>query len=69
MSDWIKCSDLLPNNNEWVLIYIDDIYISQFIQTSDRRHKKRSGIFENHNEDFTNCPTHWMPLPEKPKDL
>lgn len=68
MTDWIKCSDRLPLDKEWVLSFDgSDIYITKFHQTTDRRHKIRAGKFEL-SDDFCDEITHWMPLPELPKE-
>lgn len=64
--EWIKCSERLPKNNEYVLVWDSSyIFISKFVQTTDKRHKIRSGYFED-NHGYMNIVTHWMPLPELP---
>lgn len=66
MTEWIKCSERLPVHNEWVLSFDgSDIYITKFVQTTDGRHKIRSGNFEL-SDDFCDETTHWMPLPLPP---
>lgn len=46
MSEWIKCSDRLPENNQYVIASDGgDIEILRFQQTSDKRNKTRAGGF------------------------
>jgi hypothetical protein len=70
MTQWIKCSDRLPEDNEYVLAYDgSDIYLLKFNQDSDKRHKIRNGYFRSSSEeewfDEIKC---WMPLPEPPEE-
>ncbi len=77
--EWVKCSDRMPENDQYVLVYHwDDFHITV-------------GYFESHNVQFyiesdgskfytddgweTEIPwaqkgpvTHWMPLPNPPKE-
>jgi hypothetical protein len=70
MMDWIKCSDSLPENNEYVLCSDErDIYILKFMQEQDKRKKNPRYWFESPSgEDFFDEITHWMPLPYLPKE-
>ena len=60
---WIKCSDRLPRLYENVLIYGNGI----------NNHIQTSFLFNNegHREwqEKYWIPTHWMPLPQPPKDM
>jgi len=66
---WIKCEDELPNDLQCVIGYDGcDIYFMRFRQTKDKRHKKKSGRFDNCcDEEWAEEITHWMKLPEYPK--
>lgn len=70
MTEWISVNDRLPENNEYVLAYNDiNIYLLKFIQTTDKRHKIRSGYFDSSDENFHEEITHWMSLPERRNEL
>ena len=60
MSEWIKCSDRLPDDGVWVLIYQEG-YVFDMASYSER-----NDLFENGYE-WLEGVTHWMPLPEPPK--
>ena len=66
--EWIKCSDKMPKYGELILAYCEDGLV-----TSLRLNKKNkywnTDKWENGEELFRlNYVTHWMPLPDKPKD-
>jgi hypothetical protein len=65
-NEWIKCSDRLPEDQSYNIVYSDDVYIAKFIEKKDKRLKKRSGTFEVSDDYFENDITHWMPLPTPP---
>lgn len=61
--EWVKCSDRLPEiENVLVIDVTNDIFVAYF--------SKSGSCFINCNcrEGSTCSPTHWMPLPELPKD-
>ena len=70
MGEWISVDDELPKNMAYVLATEgEEIYILQFRQTTDKRHKKRKGRFDNLYDDFLFVDiTHWMELPALPQD-
>ena len=77
--EWIKCSDRLPENSDQVLCFFEihgitlgSYYKSRgaFFLKSD--HEMYYDVNEGWEADFTwllcgKC-THWMPLPNEPKD-
>jgi hypothetical protein len=66
---WIKCEDRLPEDNEYVLAFGEnEIAVMQFRKTSDGRHKKVMGYFQNIERGEIIEATHWMPLPETPHE-
>ena len=71
MTDWIKCSDQLPPNDRLVTVFIMREYADgtkpSWTMKIDSRTDRDGGrwwLIEPY--DFQ--PTHWMPLPEPPKD-
>ncbi len=65
--EWISVKTRLPEDGQKVICFgYNDIEILKFIQTTDGRHKKRSGYFEWDNS-FLDV-THWMPLPKDPEE-
>ena len=63
MSDWIKCSERLPEQNRRVLVfsnrYVGGIVIAQLLFEGEFS----AVCYEYPLRDIT----HWMPLPEPPK--
>lgn len=67
--EWISVKDRLPEDNEWVIGYSDDVYMFKFIVTSSKREKIRKGYFETCDCSFMDDKvTKWMPLPTPPTD-
>ncbi|NJL54139.1 DUF551 domain-containing protein [bacterium] len=66
--EWISIKDRLPPHMEYVLCFDGDTQICKFIQTSDKRHKKRKGYFEEPAglDSFINEVTHWRAVPYPP---
>lgn len=64
MSGWIKCSDRLPERYKKVLIITEfgEIYVAE--PNNDFSSWEYSSCCGCHTE----CATHWMPLPEPPKE-
>ena len=70
MDKWIKCSEKLPPKNQWVLCYCDKKYIKQY---HVGRMKITGNVMEVHHfpldDQIIVVPyTHWMPLPNPPKE-
>ena len=62
--EWISVKDKLPNQNELVLCYSS----SEGVISDSLYSKIGSEIWFNGNkESYRNDITHWMPLPEPPK--
>lgn len=70
---WIKCSDQLPPDDDFVLIWPTpdfgvDLHVGQYMKF----HKKGAGWFAQVNEQnygiewYPIAVTHWMPLPATP---
>ena len=60
VSDWIQCSERMPDIDVEVLVYFDGyIYIDSLYYDKNLKEYWWQG----------NCrlPTHWMPLPEMPE--
>lgn len=62
---WIKCSDRLPEEGQHVLIFDKIIY--------NKIYEKEYGFYDGSLNYY--CPvgliknaSHWMPLPQHPKD-
>ena len=64
-SEWFKCSDMMPDCNETVLLYLGNGIITYGrwieIETPQTWETVRA-------HDFETGATHWMPLPEPPED-
>ena len=58
--NWIKCSDRLPPLNTYVLICAKGNIIMDRISEP-----KDGNLWDSTFKDYV---THWMPLPEVPKD-
>jgi hypothetical protein len=71
MSEWIKCSDRLPDKNAQVLCFNGGKLFGSYTLGEIRTDSDGCtawhifGVNEN-NAGFGNV-THWMPLPEPPK--
>lgn len=71
LSEWINCSERLPNNNDWVLCYTpnEEMFTAEY-----SRNECYYSPFYFDRWDSGHCcgrehmnPTHWMPLPKEPK--
>jgi DNA-directed RNA polymerase subunit RPC12/RpoP len=60
-SKWINVKDRLPDNDNRVLVYMHENRMSYTRIDTDRLVKGRWVRWET-------CVTHWMPLPEAPKE-
>lgn len=64
MTQWIKCSDRMPDVHKDVLIYVTHPYEILLAYLSD------SGEFcydiDSYGEQVMTHATHWQPLPEPP---
>lgn len=60
MSEWIKCSERLPKINECVIVYSEDDHEFAYLIN-------RETWIEWHSGNELDV-THWMPLPDPPKD-
>jgi len=75
MSEWISVKDRLPENNDDVLVTDGEDCAVLFFHKNDNKWKYGYGLLEAYNYDGGACieaetqgMTHWMPLPEPPKD-
>lgn len=63
--EWISVKDRLPEKTGYYLYCADSPYrgVQDGIGISYFMHKKKDW-----NAVYTPCVTHWMPLPERPKN-
>lgn len=75
--EWIKCSDRLPEKDQWVLCFLDNNRFTNNILTLKFNFEeyinngvvKKFPIFSSIDRAWPSDQiTHWMPLPEAPKD-
>lgn len=60
-TEWIDVRDIMPNANEWVLCYNEDLQLSDgYVIQSWMEHTNHDYAW------FQKSFTHWMPLPPKP---
>ena len=63
MTKWISVKDRLPDNDVPVMIYNYDVNIGVY-------YKNKFHAFDENGYPFEiNYVTHWMPLPEPPKEV
>jgi hypothetical protein len=60
-SEWISVEDRLPSRNERILVWCESKTIKKHITACTYM---GDGKFSRH----VRCVTHWMPLPEPPKE-
>lgn len=70
---WVKCSDRLPEEGQTVICYRKVIVMGWYCKTYCPYEKKRKGFHCDWDgiirSTFKTFPvTHWMPLPESPKE-
>lgn len=58
---WVSVTERLPSAHELVLVYNPGYLMTTGFLYEDGRWRVRS-------VDYPNTPTHWMPLPEPPKE-
>ena len=61
---WIPVRDMLPDKNMWCLVICNE-HGGQITRVSLFY---RDEFFEGDGKDITRFVTHWIPLPEPPKD-
>lgn len=65
MTEWVKCSDRLPEKDIGILIFWNgNVRMAELQNTGSHFDFFVSGTFYLDGEDVT----HWMPLPEPPND-
>lgn len=64
MNEWISVKDKLPEEYRIVICYDDQ---SERIKEAEFHHS-RFNVNSQDNEIILHNVTHWMPLPEPPKD-
>lgn len=64
MSEWIKCSERLPEPNKNVIIWVDRYgYYPNYMDVSFIQ----DGVWTKHDGTWQRI-SHWQPMPEPPKD-
>lgn len=65
MTEWIKCTDRLPEIGQSVLAIDKDNYFK--IVTLWKYSSNSLPLWAYHNDRDDEEPTHWMPLPDLPE--
>lgn len=69
MSEWISVKDRLPDcKNFWYLIYVDGMSTMAFLDFDENGNSYWLCHNDNDKSDCWDSVTHWMPLPEPPKE-
>ena len=69
MSNWISVEDELPDNNEMVIVFSNDI-INAFVETAyyyTCPEYLTGNWCDENGDDYPPITTHWMPLPPPPE--
>lgn len=68
MSEWVKCSDRMPENGKPVLVYDETMPTSERFSVAayDRGGWSAMCGVSGWEWEFEIIPTHWMQLPESP---
>lgn len=65
--DWISVKDRLPNSGQSVLVCLESKAVTEALYLGDKF--VRPEMFSLRTYKFkTNKVTHWMPLPQPPKE-
>jgi hypothetical protein len=73
MMEWIKCSDRLPElEDNSVLVYFKELDSIDMVHIEDYFRDITAGLDKSGNQIYTKWyltqgVSHWMPLPETPK--
>jgi hypothetical protein len=62
MSEWISVKDRMPGVDVMILMFSHPWVETGFLEEED------GGFIEKHSDDYVENVTHWMPLPDAPKD-
>ena len=67
---WIKISDQIPHKEDYIIVYNEEEGVIPVFLWADLNEKDPYLInVETNGQEFTlNQFTHWMPLPNPPKD-
>jgi len=71
--EWIKCSDRLPDrNNKYIVCLINNLPVLATVHSADISLSLEPSFYWPTEEWIKNRYygeiTHWIPLPDKPKD-
>jgi Protein of unknown function (DUF551) len=77
MSEWISVKDRLPEDGQDILYVVRDRGSEPYVMRGSRAYEAGTGYWwcdedgefdESGNEPGFSTVTHWMPLPEPPKE-
>jgi hypothetical protein len=65
MSEWVKCSERMPEYDKWCIVVISVPKFTTLAKLEKSKHDYWSGQYENFD---LNEITHWQYSPNLPKD-
>lgn len=67
-SQWIKCSDRMPEEGQAVIVFLNVVQHATYFQVAGEWYfvESEDKVIDDGCGSFE--PSHWMPLPELPKD-
>lgn len=68
MSEWISVKDRLPEKMEYYLVYLQGNPEYNCLIEKSIYSKEHGGFIPTHGGQFHLPATHWMPLPNPPKE-
>jgi len=65
--EWISVEDSLPENDYWILLWVENLNNSLWKEYRIGSHESKRFYATTGIDYTTERITHWMPLPEPPK--